>query len=190
MPRILTLVGSLRADSVNRRLAEAAAAHAPAGVEIELYDAIASLPFYNEDVDVPGAEPEGVVAFREALDAADALLLVIPAYNGTIPAVVKNAIDWGSRPFGASAMSGTCAAVIGTALGATGGSLAHADARRSLAIAGANVVEDVELAIPGSLTRFADVRPEDDAETAAQLAEALRVLVAAIPADAAVAVDA
>ncbi|MFE0512843.1 NADPH-dependent FMN reductase [Streptomyces sp. NPDC058964] len=169
--RILALVGSLRAGSTNRRLAEAAVKHAPEGAELALFEGLGDIPFYNEDIDVEGSVPEAAVQLREAAQAADAFLLFSPEYNGTIPAVLKNAIDWLSRPYGAGAFGGKPVAVVGTAFGQFGGAWAQDEARKAVGIAGGKVLEDVKLSIPGSLTRFAETHPADDAEVAAQLTE-------------------
>jgi NAD(P)H-dependent FMN reductase len=177
--RILALVGSLRAGSHNRQLAEAAIRHAPEGVAVEIFDSLSEVPFYNEDIDVEGAVPEPATRLRQAAGTADAVLLVSPEYNGTMPAVLKNAIDWLSRPYGAGALSGKPVAVIGTAFGQYGGVWAHDDARRSAGIAGGKVVEDVRLDIAHSLTRFAQLHPADDAEVTAALREVFARLSAA-----------
>ncbi|GCB43788.1 NAD(P)H-dependent oxidoreductase [Streptomyces sp. NL15-2K] len=169
--RILALVGSLRAGSTNRQLAEAAAKHAPEGADVVLFEGLADVPFYNEDIDVEGGVPAAAAKLREAASGADAFLLFSPEYNGTIPAVLKNAIDWLSRPYGASAFGGKPVAVVGTAFGQYGGVWAQDEARKAVGIAGGKVLEDVKLSIPGSLTRFAETHPADDAEVAAQLAE-------------------
>ena len=177
--KILTLVGSLRAGSVNRQLAETAVLNAPEGVEVTIHEGLGSIPFYNEDIDVEGSVPEAAAALRAAAAAADAILLVCPEYNGTMPAVLKNAIDWLSRPFGAGALTGTPVAVIGSAFGQYGGVWAHDDARKSLGIAGAIIVEDVRLAIGGSMTRFAEIHPKDDSEVVEQVHAVLSTLAAA-----------
>ncbi|MGK5549894.1 NADPH-dependent FMN reductase, partial [Streptomyces sp. URMC 127] len=153
--RILVLVGSLRAGSHNRQIAEAAVKIAPAGTDVQLYEGIAGIPFYNEDIDVEGSVPAAAAELREAVARADALLLVTPEYNGTMPAVLKNAVDWLSRPFGAGAVAGKPVAVVGTAYGQYGGVWAQDEARKAAGIAGAAVLEDVKLSIPGSVTRFA-----------------------------------
>ncbi|MEV6163883.1 NAD(P)H-dependent oxidoreductase [Streptomyces sp. NPDC052052] len=171
--RILALVGSLRAGSHNRQLAEAAVKHAPEGVAIELYEGLADVPFYNEDIDVEGSVPAAAAQLREAAAGTDAFLLFSPEYNGTMPAVLKNAIDWLSRPFGAGALSGKPVAVVGTAFGQYGGVWAQDDARKSAGIAGAVVLEDVKLSIPGSVVRFAETHPADDAEVVTGLLEVI-----------------
>src|ERR1044072_6407657 len=104
--RILALVGSLRAGSHNRQLAEAAVKFAPEGADVEIFEGLSEIPFYNEDIDVKDDVPATAAKLREAAQAADAFLLFSPEYNGTIPAVLKNAIDWLSRPFGAGAFGG------------------------------------------------------------------------------------
>ncbi|MCH0566697.1 MULTISPECIES: NAD(P)H-dependent oxidoreductase [unclassified Streptomyces] len=169
--RILALVGSLRAGSHNRQLAEAAVKLAPEGAEVVLHEGLADVPFYNEDIDVEGSIPAAAAQLREAAADADAFLLFAPEYNGTIPAVLKNAIDWLSRPYGAGAIAGKPVAVVGTAFGQHGGIWAQDDARKAVGVAGGKVIEDIKLAIPGSVTRFAEIHPADDAEVAGQLTE-------------------
>ncbi|GAA0649885.1 NAD(P)H-dependent oxidoreductase [Streptomyces thermocarboxydovorans] len=169
--RILALVGSLRAGSHNRQLAEAAVKLAPEGTSVDVYEGLADIPFYNEDIDVEGSVPAAAVKLREAAGSADALLLFTPEYNGTIPAVLKNAIDWLSRPYGAGALSGKPVAVVGTAFGQYGGAWAQDETRKAVGIAGAKVLEDIKLSIPGSMTRFAETHPAEDTEVAEQLTE-------------------
>ncbi|MEU2913522.1 NADPH-dependent FMN reductase [Streptomyces massasporeus] len=171
--RILALVGSLRAGSHNRQLAEAAVKLAPEGAEVNLFEGLAEIPFYNEDIDVEGSLPTAAARLREAANAADGLILFTPEYNGTIPAVLKNAIDWLSRPYGAGALSGKPVAVVGTAFGQYGGVWAHDETRKSVGVAGGKVLEDIKLSIPGSMTRFAETHPADDAEVAEQLTEVI-----------------
>ncbi|MGI9123473.1 MAG: NAD(P)H-dependent oxidoreductase [Mycobacterium sp.] len=172
---VLVLVGSLRSGSVNRQLAEAAAESAPDGVTLTVYPDLGELPFYNEDLDVDPA-PAPVAALRAAAAAADAALVVTPEYNGTIPAVLKNAIDWLSRPFGNGALKGKPVAVIGVAAGRYGGVWAHDETRKSFGIAGTRVLDDIALSVPmGDL----DGRhPGENPEVAAALAGAVRALAA------------
>ncbi|GGP82089.1 NAD(P)H-dependent oxidoreductase [Saccharothrix coeruleofusca] len=174
--RILALVGSLRAASHNRQLAEAAVKHAPEGVTIELFEGLETIPFYNEDIDVEASVPEPAARLRAAAAEVDALLLFSPEYNGTMPAVLKNAIDWLSRPYGASAIAGKPVAVVGTAYGQYGGVWAQDEARKAVGIAGGTVLEDLKLSIPGSVVRFAETHPADDAEVATALAEVVQRL--------------
>jgi NAD(P)H-dependent FMN reductase len=176
--RVLALVGSLRAGSHNRQLAEAAVRYAPQGVEVDILGGLADVPFYNEDIDTPGHDP-AVDRLRAAVGAADALLLFSPEYNGTMPALLKNAIDWLSRPFGSGAISGKPVAVVGAAFGAYGGVWAHDDVRKVAGIAGGRVVEDIKLSVPGSGGRFADTHPAEDTEIAEAMPGILTVLATA-----------
>jgi NAD(P)H-dependent FMN reductase len=180
--RILALVGSLRADSFNRQLAEAAVKHAPDGTDVEVFEGLAEVPFYNEDLDRPGDVPGPAQALRDAVQRADALLLVTPEYNGTIPAALKNAIDWTSRPYQGGAIVDKPLAVVGTAGGRYGGAWAHEDTRKTARIAGAHVIDDIGLSVPLAAERFATSHPADDDEVATALPEILGTLAAAAPA--------
>jgi len=142
--RVLVLVGSLRADSFNRRIAESLRDSAGQGVTIDIVENLGELPFYNEDLDGDAA-PAAVTALREQIAAADRILVVTPEYNGTMPAVLNNAIDWASRPFGNGSITGKPLAVVGTSVGQHGGQWAHDDTRRSAKVAGAAVVDDIVL---------------------------------------------
>ncbi|MDQ4489220.1 NADPH-dependent FMN reductase [Sinomonas sp. ASV486] len=177
---ILTLVGSLRAESVNSKFAEVAAAAAPEGTVVSTFEGLEEIPFYNEDLDVEGKVPAKAAELRAAVAAADGVLFVSPEYNGTMPAVLNNAIDWISRPFGASSATGTKAAVIGTSAGQFGGVWAHDDVRKSLKIAGAEVLEDAKLAIGASYSRFAEVEPKDDSEVVEGIKSVLTALAAPV----------
>jgi len=140
--RVAVLVGSLRADSLNRKLAEILRDQAPAGVTLDIIDGLGELPFYNEDLDGDTA-PAAAQALRDAVGAADRVLAVTPEYNGTMPAVLNNALDWLSRPYGAGALTGVPFGVVGATPTPYGGKWSHADAARSAGVAGAIVVEDV-----------------------------------------------
>ncbi|NYG56447.1 NAD(P)H-dependent oxidoreductase [Nocardioides perillae] len=140
--RVAVLVGSLRAGSLNRRLAALLPDLAPEGTVVELVDGLDALPFYNEDVDVEGSVPAAATELRARVAAADRVLAVTPEYNGTMPAVLNNAIDWLSRPYGQGALVGKPFAVVGATPTPYGGKWAHEDARRSAGVAGAVVVAD------------------------------------------------
>src|SRR5688572_32188260 len=121
---------------------------APDGTTIEI-GPIDGIPLYNFDVEVEGI-PRTVEQLKEKIVAADGLLIVTPEYNGSIPGVLKNAIDWLSRPYGSSAFAGKPAAVVGAAFGQYGGVWAHDETRKSFGIAGARIVEDLKLSIPAT----------------------------------------
>ena len=173
---VAVLVGSLRADSVNRRVAERLRDTASEGVELRIVEGLDLLPFYNEDVDAPGRTPEAAVHLREQVGAADRVLAVTPEYNGTMPAVLNNALDWLSRPYGAGAVVGKPFGVVGVTPTPYGGKWSHADAARSAGIAGATVVEDVTVS-----QSSIDVDVLADEQVQQRLGEALRTLVAAEP---------
>ncbi|MEO7061473.1 MAG: NAD(P)H-dependent oxidoreductase [Lapillicoccus sp.] len=140
--RIAVLVGSLRADSVNLRIAQRLRDDAPQGITLDLVEGLGDLPFYNEDIDGETA-PEAATAFRARIAGADRVLAVTPEYNGTMPAVLNNAIDWLSRPYGNGALTGKPFGVIGVTPTPYGGKWSHEDALRSARVAGAVVVEAV-----------------------------------------------
>ena len=140
--RILCLAGSLRRASWNRRLLQAAVSLAPAGVEAEVYDALATVPLFDEDLE--RAEPEGppgVRALRIAIAAADGLVIATPEYNHALPGVLKNALDWLSResPQG-EVLAERPVAVFGASSGPWGTRLAQASLRQVLHTCGALVM--------------------------------------------------
>lgn len=128
--QIAVIVGSLRRDSFNRKLADALALLAPADFAFTQLR-IDDLPLYNQDDDA--APAEAVVRLKAAIKAAQGLLFVTPEYNRSIPGVLKNAIDHASRPYGQSAWAGKPAGVIGVSVGALGTSMAQQHLRNMLA---------------------------------------------------------
>lgn len=107
---VLVLVGSTRPDSFNAQLATAAVAALPEGTTVERFDRLHELPFYTDEAD---ANPPAVVEdLRAAVGRAEALVVVTPEFNASVPAALKNAIDWASRPYDASSISGKRAAVL------------------------------------------------------------------------------
>lgn len=117
--KIFGLSGSLRRGSFNRALLRAAAEVSPRGVEIRIFERLGEIPLFNADVEAEG-DPEPVVALKSAIREADALLISTPEYNYGIPGVLKNAIDWASRPPDMSVLKGKPAAVMGATPGMTG----------------------------------------------------------------------
>lgn len=176
--KILTLIGSLRAASTNRKLAELATEVAPDGVTVEVYEGLRDIPFYDEDIDGDDA-PAAAVALRDALAGSDALLFVTPLYNGGVPSHIKNALDWLSRPTGNDAITDVPVAAIGTSWGEHGGSFGHEQLRKSSEIAGGSPLNDVQLSIADSLGRFTDNHPREDAEVVEQVRAAIAAIAAA-----------
>jgi chromate reductase len=127
--RVAVVVGSLRKDSLNRKLAKALSATAPPSLSLEIVE-IGQLPLYNQDDDA--APPAPSAAFKQKIASADAVLFVTPEYNRSMPGVLKNAIDIASRPYGKSAWDGKPAAVITVSPGAIGGFGANHHLRQSL----------------------------------------------------------
>jgi chromate reductase, NAD(P)H dehydrogenase (quinone) len=152
--RILALSGSLRRDSYNTALARAAAELVPDGVEVDLYDDLGSVPPYDQDLDRADLEPPASVRYlREQIEAADALLVVTPEYNGSIPGVLKNAIDWASAQHRGSSFRDKTVAVAGASTGQFGALWAQMELRKVLGISGARVVEG-ELPVSKAQDRF------------------------------------
>ena len=126
---VLGIAGSLRAGSFNRSLLRAAQELAPAGMEITAFD-LAQIPLYNGEVEAQG-DPEPVAALKAAIRQADALLIVTPEYNFGVPGVLKNAIDWASRPPRGSVLQGKPAAIMGATPGMGGTGRAQMQLRQS-----------------------------------------------------------
>ncbi len=129
--KIAVLLGSLRNNSNSERLARAIAAEAPKNLAFDIVP-IGDLPFYNQDLETD-SPPAAWTAFRDRLNSADAVLFVTPEYNRSAPAVLKNAIDVGSRPYGRSAYAGKPAAVVSSSIGPISGFGANHHLRQSLA---------------------------------------------------------
>ena len=179
--RILALSGSLRERSYNSAAARAAADLAPAGVDVEIFDGLGELPPYDADLDLHD-EPAAVAHLRERISSADALFVVTPEYNGSVPGVLKNAIDWASRPRGEAALRGKTVAIAGATTGQFGALWAQQDLRRILGIAGARVV-DGELPIARAESVFDEAGHLQDPLVAERLRRHLGALVddAAVP---------
>ena len=162
--RILAISGSLRAGSFNTALARTARDLAPAGVEIELYDGLDSIPAFNEDREA--VLPAAVQDLNRRIREADALLVSTPEYNGGVPGALKNALDWASRPHGAAPLVAKPAAVISASTTAYGARWAQEQVRRALTLSGAMVI-DAELAVDRANRKIAAGEVVDSATRAA-----------------------
>jgi chromate reductase, NAD(P)H dehydrogenase (quinone) len=127
--RVAGLAGSLRQGSYNRALLRAAKERAPEGMTIEIFDLIA-VPLYNADVEAVG-DPEGVAAMKAAIRAADSVLFVTPEYNHGVPGVMKNALDWASRPPREAPLAGKPVGIIGASPGQTGSARGQSQLRQA-----------------------------------------------------------
>lgn len=135
--RVLILVGSSRSDSLNRQLALEATDLLPPGVGGSTSGLLTDLPLYDQGLDT-ARPPEAVMAFRAEIARADRLLLVTPEHNASVPAVLKNAVDWASRPRGAAALQGKRCAVVGASPSPHAAAHARRDLIRILTVAGAD----------------------------------------------------
>jgi chromate reductase, NAD(P)H dehydrogenase (quinone) len=174
--RVLGISGSLRQDSHNTRLLRVAARLLPPGAELVIYDGLRTIPPYDADEDVE-AGPAAVADLKAAIAGADAVLVATPEYNASIPGVLKNALDWASRPVRESVLRGKPTAVVGATTGMFGAVWAQADARRVLATIGARVV-DRELPVAYAHEAFAGDDRLADADLEAELGALLAGLVA------------
>jgi len=181
--RILAISGSLRDDSHNTELLRAAAAIAPEGVELELFDGLKDVPPYDADDDVPGDQPFAVGRFKGALREADAVLISTPEYNSSIPGVLKNALDWASRPLVESPVRNKPVAVLSSSTGMFGGVWAAAETRKVLGALGARTLEDT-VSVPKADQRLAE---GVDATLRDELRTVVSALAAAVEARAAAA---
>ena len=144
--RVLGISGSLRRDSHNTMLLRAAGELVEEnGAAFEMFDGLKAIPPYDEDDDV-GIGPASVARLRRAIAGADALLFATPEYNSSIPGVLKNAVDWASRPLATNPLRNKPVAVIGASTGMFGAVWAQAELRKVLGATGARVAE-VELAV-------------------------------------------
>jgi chromate reductase len=168
--RVLGIAGSLRAGSHNRRLLELAAGALPEGVELAVWEGLRDIPAFDEDEEQTTSL--AVAGFRSAVAGADAVLVVTPEYNGSIPGALKNALDWGSRPRETAVFRGKPVAVIGASTGSFGGVWAHAETKKVLGLMGARVV-DVDLSVGKAQDRLVD----PDAELVEQLRAVVDLLV-------------
>jgi chromate reductase len=176
--KILGISGSLRSQSHNTNLLRAAAELLPPGVEFELWDGLKAVPPYDQDDDVEPA-PEPVEAIRSAIAGADAVLFATPEYNSSVPGVLKNALDWVSRPLKTNALRNKPVAVVGASTGAFGAVWSQAELRKVLAAIGARVVEG-DVAVGHAPSRFDESGRLTDDQAREQLAEVLLALVAEV----------
>jgi chromate reductase len=176
--RVLGIAGSLRRDSYNHALLREAAERLPAGVEFAEFQRLAEIPPYDADLE-EGVTPAAVAELREAMREADAILVATPEYNHSIPGVLKNALDWASRPAGHSALTGTPAAVIGASTGMFGAVWAQAETRKVLGALGGRVLE-AELPVARAAELYRNGRLQLSPEQSQQLEEILATLIAEV----------
>jgi chromate reductase len=173
---ILGLCGSLRQDSYNRRLLTSAAQELPDDAEFIVFEDIAKLPPYNEDIDAHDT-PVAVRALRRAIAAASGIVITTPEYNASMPGLLKNAIDWASRPYPDHALRGKPVIVAGASVSPYGATLAQAELRRVLEAIGAHVLEG-ELAVAQAHEAFGADGRLVDAQLRSELTRRVQALAA------------
>lgn len=173
--RVLGLCGSLRRDSYNRRLLVAAAAELPDDVQLDVFEGLVDIPPYSEDA----VAPDSVLALRETIAAAEAVLIATPEYNGSVPGQLKNALDWASRPFPDNALRRKPVAVVGASTGLFGAVWAQAELRKVLKTIGANVIE-AELPVGQAHDAFTDDASLADPDLRSALADLIGQLLSEV----------
>ena len=141
--KVAVIVGSLRKESINRRVAHALADLAPNGLHLDIIE-IGQLPLFDPDLDDEGRAPEAWIAFRDRIKTCDAVLFVTPEYNRSVPGALKNAIDVGSRPYGKSVWNSKPAAVVSVSPGGIGGFGANHHLRQSLVFLNMPILQQPE----------------------------------------------
>ncbi len=174
--KVLAISGSLRRDSYNTKLLRAAEELLPPAVDFVLYGGLKGVPPYDQEDDVEPAPP-AVAALRRAIADVDAVLFATPEYNSSVPGVLKNALDWVSRPVATNPLRNKPVAVVGASTGAFGAVWAQAELRRVLAAIGARVV-DGEVAVGHAPTRFDEDGRLEDESLQEQLEETIEALLA------------
>ena len=165
--RILGIAGSLRAGSFTRSLLRAAVARAPEDMTIEVFD-LAAVPLYNGDVEAAG-DPPGVAAFKQAIAATDGVLMATPEYNHGVPGVMKNAVDWASRPPREAPLGGKPVGLIGASPGITGTARGQSQLRQAFEFTNSYCMPQPELLVFKAHEKFDTEGRLTDLDTAEYL---------------------
>ena len=173
--KILGIAGSLRKASFNRAALRAARELVPADATLETFD-LDGIPPFNQDDE--GTLPSRVAALKTAIRAADAILIVTPEYNFSVPGVLKNAIDWASRPYGDNAWGGKPVAVMGASVGALGTARAQYHLRQTFVFLDMHPINKPEVMIANAAQRFDDAGRLVDETSRKLVAQLLQALVA------------
>ena len=152
VPRVIGFAGSLRRASLNRALLRAVAELASDRLTVEMHD-LNDIPLYNQDVEDAGAPP-AVTALRDAIRGADGLLIAAPEYNHGVPGVLKNTIDWLSRPPRGSVLNGKPVGLIGTSPGMTGTARSQSQLRQAFVFANSYVMPQPEVLVGRAHEKF------------------------------------
>ena len=171
---ILALCGSLQKSSYNRSALKFAQTNAPKGITITQAD-ISKLPFFNQDLEAK--PPESVIKLRDQIKSADALLFVTPEYNYSISSVLKNAIEWGSRPYGQGVLIHKPAAIMGAYIGMLGTARAQYHLRQILVQTDTYVMNHPEVMIPFASDKFGTLGNLTDKDTGEKILALIEALV-------------
>jgi len=172
--RIVALAGSLRRDSLNRRLIAASVPLAPTGMRVEVFDNVTGIPLFNEDLEAEAPAEWGSVAeLRRLVAGSDGLLIATPEYNQSIPGVTKNVVDWLSRPAEGSVLDGRPVAILGATDGPWGTRYAQKELRHTLTAAGAIVMPQPQLFVARAASALGDDGLLVDPAVESRLAEHL-----------------
>ena len=172
---ILGFAGSLRKQSYNRAILAAALEMVPGDAALELFD-LEGIPPFNQDLELQ--PPEKVKEFKAKIRAADAILIATPEYNYSIPGVLKNAIDWASRPYGDNAFDGKPVAMMGASVGMLGTARAQYDLRRSFVFLNMYPMNQPEVMVPFAQDKVDHNGRVTDEKTRKKISELLQSLVA------------
>jgi chromate reductase len=172
---ILGFAGSLRKESYNRAILAAALEAIPDDASLEVFD-LEGIPPFNQDLELQ--PPDKVKEFKKRIRAADAILIATPEYNYSIPGVLKNAIDWASRPYGDNAFDGKPVAVMGASIGTLGTARAQYDLRRSFVFLNMFPLNQPEVMIPFAQDKVDSKGRVTDEKTRKKIRELLESLVA------------
>ncbi len=173
--KILGIAGSLRKESFNKRILEAAVNLVPDNVEIEIFQKLGEIPLFNQDLE--HEPPDAVVELKDTIRGADAILFATPEYNYSIPGVLKNAIDWASRPYGDSAWEGKPVGIMSASGGMLGGSRAQYQLRQTFVFLNMHPLNRPEVIIPHAQEKFGENGNLYDQFTKEKIADLLDTLV-------------
>lgn len=173
--KILGFAGSLRKGSYNKALLRAAAELSPTGSEVRTFD-LDGIPLFSEDLE---SDPVAIVReFKATIESADALLIATPEYNYSMPGVLKNAIDWASRPYGANSFAGKPAAIMGASLGTLGTARAQYHLRQCCVFLNMHPLNQPEVMVASAQDKIDRAGRVTDEETRKRITELLTTLVA------------
>lgn len=173
--RILGFAGSLRKDSYNKALLRAAGELTPKGAEVRIFD-LEGIPLFSEDLE--SEPPAKVKDFKAEIKAADALLIATPEYNFSLPGVLKNAIDWASRPYGDNSFADKPVAIMGASVGTLGTARAQYHLRQSCVFLNMHPLNQPEVLVPSAQDKIDSAGRLTDEETRKRIANLLTALVA------------